>query len=66
MEIARGGAGPNIVGMWEETIMSLNKEMEGEPSKKRGGVVEIASQVEGLDLKWGFEKAWGKGKRGGG
>jgi hypothetical protein len=65
MEIARGGAGPNIVGMWEETIMSLNKEMEGEPSKKRGGVVEIASQVEGLDLKWGFEKAWGKGKRGG-
>jgi hypothetical protein len=62
MEIARGGAGPNVVGMWEETITSLNKEVEGEPSKKRGGVLEISSQVEGLDLKWGFEKAWGKGR----
>jgi hypothetical protein len=62
MEIARGGAGPNVVGMWEETITSLNKEVEGEPSKKRGGVLEISSQVEGLDLKWGFEEAWGKGR----
>jgi hypothetical protein len=43
MEIARGGAGPNVVGMWEETIKSLNKEMEGEPPKKRGGVMEITS-----------------------